>query len=180
MLVFYFLTVALVLAIWFAALKLWQGRIARDIADGAQVEWQRLLRQDPALLKGLTEEEFADLYARVETPRMPFYTFGAIATFLLCAPFVLAANTLTIALLERTGVIPQPAEQAQQLRFSADGIKLIGGADLTTLQYILEGWGGFFAFFSLLALWVVVFTIAMRRYHARPRGSLREEVLRAR
>ncbi|MEE4208591.1 MAG: hypothetical protein V2I43_04920 [Parvularcula sp.] len=180
LLIFYYLAVAAILVVWFLALRAWRRRIARDVSEGSAVEWQRLSRQDPELLRGLTEEEFGAIYARVETPRQPFYTFGATASFLLAAPLVLALTTLVIGIMERTGIIPQPAEQAQRLRFSAEGIQLIGGADLTTLQYILEGWGGFFAFFSLLALWVVVFTVAMRRYHGKPKGSLRDEVLRAR
>ncbi|MEM9286560.1 MAG: hypothetical protein AAGA39_11805, partial [Pseudomonadota bacterium] len=85
-----------------------------------------------------------------------------------------------IEVMERTGVIPQPAAAAQQIKLTADGIKLVREADLDALQYILQGWGGFFFFFSLLLFWVGVFVWVMRRFHSQRPGSLRDEILRAR
>ncbi|MEM1410264.1 MAG: hypothetical protein AAGG79_05910, partial [Pseudomonadota bacterium] len=94
--------------------------------------------------------------------------------------FILILTSQTISLLERLSIIPQPVDQARQLRVTGDGIELIRKADLTTLQYILEGWGGFFFFFSLLAAWVLIFGGAMRQLYRHRPGSLREEILRSR
>lgn len=176
----YFLIVGLILAVWFAFLKVWSRRVDADIEEGARVEWDLLSRKEPDLLKGLDEASFAAFFRRVEHPRGPIHVFGAVAAFLIGAPFILAITALTIGFMERTDIIPQPAEQAQQLKMTSDGIQLIARADLTTLQYILQGWGGFFTFFSLLIFWVIVFWVTFTRFHGNRPGSLREEILRAR
>ncbi|GGY47195.1 hypothetical protein [Parvularcula lutaonensis] len=180
MLLTYYLVVLLILAVWYGGLRLWQRKIDEEITEGARFEYEHLRQADPDLLKGLDEDAFRKIFARVETPRAPAYTFAAVAVFLVTAPLMLAVTAITIGIMERTGVIPQPAEQAQRLKLSADGIQLVRTADLEALQLILQGWGGFFSFFSLLLFWVVVFYAVMRRYHARRPGSLREEVLRSR
>lgn len=180
MLVQYYIFAAVILGLWFAAYRWWRSRIDPDIKAGAQFDWELYQRKDPDLLKGLDEASFTTVYRRVETPRGPLHVFYAVATFLTGAPFVLALNTVVIRYMERTGIIPQPAEQAQQLRLSSEGIRLVARADLSTLQYILQGWGGFFSFFSLLIFWVIVFYVSMRQLHRNRPGSLREEILRAR
>ncbi|NRA29667.1 MAG: hypothetical protein HRU11_05330 [Parvularculaceae bacterium] len=176
----YYLVAALILGLWFGAYRYWRSRIDPDISAGANFDWDLYQRKDPDLLKGLDEASFTSIYRRVETPRGPIHVFYAVAAFLIGAPLVLALNTLIIRFMERTGIIPQPAEQARQLRLTADGIQIVERANLDTLQYILQGWGGFFTFFSLLIFWVIVFYVSMRRLHQNRPGSLREEILRAR
>lgn len=180
MLLGYYLTVIVILAIWYGGLRLWQRRIDDEVSEGAKVEYAFLERSDPELLKGLDQDGFRAIFARVEAPKGPFYIFTAVAIFFVAAPLMLAFTTALITFMEVSGIIPQPAEQAQQLKLSADGIQLVRTADLEALQLILQGWGGFFSFFSLLFLWVAVFYAVMRRYHTSRPGSLREEVLRAR
>lgn len=180
MLVSYYALVLTVLALWFVLLRLWERRVDADITAGAAVQWDLLKRRDPDLLEGFDRARFEALFRRVEAPRGPRHVFAAVAIFLAAAPLVLAGSTLALRALERAGIIPQPAEQAQRLRVTSEGIRIIREADLTTLQYILQGWAGFSTFFSLLIFWVIVFYLVMRRLHARKPGSLREEILRAR
>lgn len=180
MLLSYYLAVLAILGCWYAVYGRWKRRVEADIAEGAQVEYAVLKRKDPDLISDLSEGEFGKIFRSVEMPGSPIHTFAAVAIFLLGAPLVLALTALVITFLEVTGVIPQPAEQAQQLRFSAEGLRIVRQADLDTLQYILQGWGGFFTFFALLLFWVITFTLVMRRYHKGRPGSLREEILRAR
>lgn len=180
MLLTYYLFVLLILAAWYGIYRYWSRKVAADVSDGASFEFKRLQKVDPALLEGVDEERFRAIYERVEMPRQPFFTWMAAAVFLLGAPLVLAVTTMTLSWMEVVGIIPQPAEQAQQLKLSAEGIRLVRTADLEALQLILQGWGGFFSFFALLIFWVAVFYAVMRRYHAQRPGSLRDEVLRAR
>lgn len=180
MLFSYYLVVALILSVWFGLYWLWSRRVEGDAAAGAAFEYERLKKADPALLEGVDEARFRRVFSRVEVPQQPLYTFIAVAIFLAAAPLILALTAFTIRSMEVAGIIPQPAEQAQQLRLSAEGITLVRTADLEALQLILQGWGGFFSFFALLFFWVAVFYAVMRRYHARRPGSLREEVLRSR
>ncbi|MEO1042178.1 MAG: hypothetical protein AAFX52_07800 [Pseudomonadota bacterium] len=179
-LVFYYLTVLVILGGWFALYRLWRKRVDDDAAAGASFEFERLGRQDPDLIEGLDLPGFTAIYARVVTPRAPAHILMAAGIFLLFVPIILGTTTLTIRLMEVTGVIPQPAAAAQQLKLTADGIKLVREADLDALQYILQGWGGFFFFFSLLLFWALVFFWVMRRFHSKRPGSLRDEILRAR
>ncbi|MEO1657993.1 MAG: hypothetical protein AAFR65_09745 [Pseudomonadota bacterium] len=179
-LLIYYAIVAAVLGIWFGLYRLWRKRIGDDAAAGAEFEFERLGRQDPDLIKGLELPAFTAIYERVVTPRAPGHVFAAGGIFLIFAPIVLGITTIVIQFMEATGIIPQPAAAAQQVKLTGDGIKLVRDADLDALQYILQGWGGFFVFFSLLLFWVLVFVWAMRRFHSRRPGSLRDEILRAR
>lgn len=180
MLLSYYLVAILVLGAWFGVYRYWSRKVEADIAAGAAYEFEHLQRADPELIAGMDQARFHKVFARVEMPRQPFFTWLAAAIFLLCAPLILALTTVTIRWMEVTGIIPQPAEQAQQLKLSADGFRLVRTADLEALELILQGWGGFFSFFALLFFWVAVFYAVMRHYHAQRPGSLREEVLRAR
>ncbi|MEM9285420.1 MAG: hypothetical protein AAGA39_06005 [Pseudomonadota bacterium] len=179
-LLIYYLVIAAVLGVWFGLYRLWRKRIDEDAAAGAAFEFERLGRQDPGLVEGLGLPDFTAIYARVVTPRAPGHVFAAASIFLLFVPIILGMTSIVIEVMERTGVIPQPAAAAQQIKLTADGIKLVREADLDALQYILQGWGGFFFFFSLLLFWVGVFVWVMRRFHSQRPGSLRDEILRAR
>ena len=176
----YYIGAAIVLGVWFGLYRLWRKRVDEEAQDGAAFEFERLGRQEPELIEGLDLPSFTAIYARVVTPRAPGHVLSAGAIFLVFVPVVLGATTLGIELMEQTGIIPQPAAAAQQVKLTADGIKLVREADLDALQYILQGWGGFFVFFGLLAFWVLVFIWAMRRFHSGRPGSLRDEILRAR
>ncbi|MCQ8186298.1 hypothetical protein [Parvularcula maris] len=180
MLITYYLIAGAVIAGWYGLYFLWKRRTEADVAEGAAVEYARYQRAEPHLVEGMDEGRFRSLYARTEVPAQPLYTWAAMAIFLLGAPFILALTSTVITWMEVTGVIPQPAEAAQQLQVSAEGFRPVARADLEALQLILQGWGGFFSFFALLIFWVLVFFAVMRRYHRTRPGSLREEVLRSR
>ena len=180
MLLTYYLIVFVILGGWYGLFRYWSNKVEADIAEGASFEFERLKKTDPALLEGFDEARFRKVFSSVEVSQQPFYTWLAGAIFLVGAPFVLAITTITIRWMEVVGIIPQPAEQAQQLKLSADGIRLVRTADLEALQLILQGWGGFFSFFALLLFCVAVFYAVMRHYHAKRPGSLRDEILRAR
>jgi hypothetical protein len=180
MLFTYYLVALLIVGVWYGLYRLWYRRALGDAAEGAAFEYARYRRQEPALLDGVDEQRFNALYARVEIPQQPLYTLVAVAIFLLFAPLVLALTSSVITWMEVSGVIPQPAEAAQQLQASSEGFRPVARADLEALQLILIGWGGFFSFFALLVFWVLVFFAVMRRYHKTRPGSLREEVLRSR
>lgn len=180
MLLTYYLIVFVILGGWYGLFRYWSNKVEADIAEGASFEFKRLQKTDPSLLEGIDEGRFRKIFSAVEVSQQPFYTWLSAAIFLIGAPFVLLFTTITIRWMEVVGIIPQPAEQAQRLKLSADGIRLVRTADLEALQLILQGWGGFFSFFALLLFWVAVFYTIMRRYHARRPGSLRDEILRAR
>lgn len=176
----YYLVLLVIFGVWYGGYRLWRRHIDEDVREGAAFEFERLERQEPALLQDLKLPGFTAIYSKVETPRAPAYTLVATAVFFISAPFVLAITAITLQMMERTGIIPQPAEAAQRLKLQGDGIKIVASADLDALQYILIGWGGFFFFFSLLFFWAGAFYVTMRRYHNRRPGSLRDEILRTR
>ena len=177
----YFLIAVLTLAVLWGLYALWSRGVNADIAEGAQAEWRRFQRQDPQLLAGMTEDQFARIYARVERPRFPAYMLGAITAFAIGTPALLAVMNAGAYFADRAGMIAQPAEAASYLRFDESGAATLAGrVSPEALQYVLQGWAGFYYFFGLLFFWVLVIFVAMRRYHARTPGFLREEVLRSR
>ncbi|MEM9988008.1 MAG: hypothetical protein AAF723_00700 [Pseudomonadota bacterium] len=151
-----------------------------DITHGAQSEWDRLSRQDDALLKGLTPSSFQDIYAHTFTPRFPGYVVACIGIFLLGTPLVLGFLEGMLYLATLWEWLPQPGEVATELYMNADGASVVRKVSPETLSYIMQDWSGFYFFFGILFFWIGIVFMMMRRYHAKERGTLREEILRRR
>ena len=175
----YLLVVTGFLALAWGAYALWRRRVDAELAEGASAEWDRLSRQEAALLSGLDPPRFARVYAVTERPRFPAYALGATSVFLLGLPFVLVLANVLAGRLTRRG--PDYGEAATQLQLGEGGTaRLANRVSTEQLQYILEAWAGFGVVLVLFVFWIVVVTLTMHRYHRRAPGSLREEVLRAR
>lgn len=171
---------ATLLAAAYGLYRLWRRGIDADLREGAGVEYERLRRTDPDLLKDMAPDAFADVYMRTEVPRFPAYALATAALFLGATPLVLGLfNGLAVLMLD-SGVVPASQETATSLYLNADGASVLRKTDPETIAYVLEGWAGFYLFFVMLGFWLSVLAIMMRRYHGRTPGTLREEILRAR
>lgn len=171
-----FAAAVLILALAWGLHWLWRRGVDREINEGAAAEYARFQRQDPALVEGMDEAAFRRVYARVETPRFPAYALTAVTAFVLGTPLLLGVLGGLSFLFEP----PDMGRAAMQLQMSDGTARLAGQVSTEELQYILQGWSGFYYFFGLLAFWIVILVVTMRRYHARTPGFLREEVLRSR
>ena len=129
------------------------------------------------LLRGMDEDAFRAVYARVETPRFPAYALVATTAFVLGTPLVMGVLSAFSFLFTPQDV----GRAALQLQMGEGGTASMANRVSTEeLQYILQGWSGFYYFFGLLAFWILTLIVVLRRYHARTPGLLREEVLRSR
>ena len=171
-----FLAALALLAIAWSLYWLWRRAVDRDLAEGAAAEYERFSRQEPALVEGMDQAAFARVYARVETPRFPAYALAATTAFVLGTPLMLGVLGGLSYLVEP----PDMGRAATSLQLNDGTASLANRVSTEELQYILQGWSGFYYFFGLLAFWIVILIVTMRRYHARTPGFLREEVLRSR
>lgn len=163
----------------------WKRNIDADIAEGAAIEWERLNENEPEFLKGLSEEKFREIYARVHTPRFPGYALATIATFFISLPFTFALLAGLLLGAQAAGVIPEPVEVVEQLNLEGGDIKLLGKdidqqTRLEMAYYYIGDLAGFYYFFGVIVVWLLIVWFFMRRYHARRPGYLRDEIIRAR
>lgn len=168
-----------VLAVLAALYWRWKRRLEADIAEGAEVEWNRLRETDPEILGGLDRARFDAIYRRVHFPRFPGYALACVASFIVSLPasFGLLAGGLFLA--DKLGLAPQTAAVADLL--IDDGrMRFVRAAPPEAALYFVRDLGGFYYFFGVLFIWLLIVAFFMRRYHARRPGYLRDEILRSR
>jgi hypothetical protein len=158
----------------------WRAKIDEENAEGAAIEWACYQRVEPEFLDGISEEKFREIYARVHTPRFPGYVLAAIATFLLSLPVTLGFLSLLLWAGEKLGVVPQPVEMVRYVNLGevrvAESWQCGGECQL----YIAEAFAGFYYFFGVIAVWLVIVWFFTRRFHKRRPGYLRDEIIRSR
>jgi len=76
--------------------------------------------------------------------------------------------------------LPAPVEIAKRIPIGEARTVNISGCTAECQIYLAEGFGGFFFFFAILAIWLAIFAFFMRRYHSRRPGFLRDEIIRNR
>ena len=159
----------------------WHRRVEADLAEGAVAEFERLGRVEPALLEGLDQPRFAQIYSKAEMPRLPGHAVAIIITFLVGTPIFLALLSGGDALMHHMNMVPASAEVVARVAIAEDGsTRMVRDVPPEALQYYVEDLGGFYYFFGLLGFWVAIVWFFMRRYHSRTPGSVRDEVIRAR
>ena len=158
----------------------WRRTIAAENAEGAAIEWAHYRKTEPDFIKDLSEEEFAEIYARVHTPRFPGYALAALATFLASLPVTFMLLTGLLWGAEKVGIIPEPVDVADRLLLEDGEVRFFRDAPPEAALYYIEDLAGFYYFFGVLIVWLVIVAIFMRRFHANRPGYLRDEIIRAR
>ncbi len=171
----------------FAALALaggiywrWRRMIDAENAEGAAIEWARFQAREPEFVEGLSQEEFQKIYARVHTPRFPGYALAAFAAFLVSLPATFALLAAVLLGAEAAGMTPEPVEVADRLFLEDGEMRFFSDAPPEAALYYAEDIAGFYYFFGVLIVWLVIVAAFMRRFHARRPGYLRDEIIRAR
>lgn len=157
---------------------LWARRTAADIAESAGLEWTRLQTAEPDLIAGLDEARFRTIFHRVHFPRFPKYALAAAAAFILSLPVSLGLLGGLAWLLGSIG-LAEATEVAKMVPLF--GTERWVGRDEGELIafYWVQDIFLFFYYFGLLAVWLAIVFVAMRRYHRRRPGYLRDELLSA-
>ncbi len=163
----------------------WQEKIKAEVAEGSAIEWAHFQKNEPEFLEGVSEKRFRELYARVHTPRFPGYALATVATFFVSLPVTFAALSALLIGLQAFGAIPEPVEVVEQMSLEGGEIKILGKtidekSRYEMALYYVGDIAGFYYFFGVLAVWLLIVAFYMRRYHARRPGYLRDEIIRSR
>ncbi|MEM8935040.1 MAG: hypothetical protein AAGC77_01375 [Pseudomonadota bacterium] len=176
----FFIIVALLLVALFALYWRWRQRIEAEINEGVEVDWAHFQKHEPEFLGGMTKEQFRDVYARVHTPRFPGYALATVASFCAALPLSFALLAGGLMLADALGLTPQPASVANQLLIEDGQMRFLSNTPPEAALYYLEDLSGFYYFFGIIFIWLLIVAFYMRRYHARRPGYLRDEIIRAR
>ncbi|MEQ8750389.1 MAG: hypothetical protein RIC52_11475 [Amphiplicatus sp.] len=169
-----------VLGLSWLAYRFWAKRVDADIAVGAELEWERLSARDPELLNGMSKEKFLAVYRRVHFPRFPGYALACAGTFLASLPVTFALLAAGLLAGEKLGFAPQPAEIVRRVNLGEVQVMQSWQCGAECQLYIAEGYSGFYYFFGVVIVWILIVTFFMRRYHARRPGYIRDEIIRSR
>jgi len=178
--VWFFVIIAFLLAGAGAAYWRWRRGIDEEVAEGAEIEWAHLQKNEPEFLEGVSEEKFREIYARVHTPRFPGYVLAMVVTFFGSLPVTFAVLTLVLWGAQAVGATPEPVDVADRLLIEDGRLVFFRDTPPEAALYYLRDLAGFYYFFGVLAVWLGVVAFFMRRYHRCRPGYLRDEIIRAR
>ncbi len=175
--IIFFVCLAVGVAALGGAYAYWARRVSAEIAIGATTAFARLQDEEPALLAGIGEAEFAALYHRVTFPRFPKYFLVSLALFVLALPAVFGVLSATLWGLEQIGAFAEPVELAKYVPLG-EGKTVEGRAQREEMAlYLAKDYAGFYYFFGVIGAWLCIVAVMMRRYHGRRAGDLRDELL---
>lgn len=163
----------------------WRSKIGGEIAEGSAIDWAHFQKNEPEFLEGVSEERFRELYTRVHTPRFPGYVLATIGTFFVSLPVIFVALSALLIGLQAFGAIPEPIEVVEQMSLEGGEIKMLGKtidekSRYEMALYYVGDIAGFYYFFGVLVVWLLIVAFYMRRYHSRRPGYLRDEIIRSR
>jgi len=158
----------------------WARRLEAEIAEGAEFEWSRLQTADPEILDGLDRAQFDAIYRRVHFPRFPGYALACFTSFVVSLPVSFGLLVGGLAAADALGMTPESADIAKRFLVEDGRMRFIHAAPSEAALYFIRDLGGFYYFFGVLFIWLLIVAFFMRRYHARRPGYLRDEILRSR
>lgn len=155
----------------------WSRRTAAEIAADAGAEWVRLNACDPELVAGLDEARFHAVYARVHFPRFPKYALAIAAAFVAALPLTLGLLSAIAGGLESLGLSADAQNLARSIPVEGSIAGVSRDEQETIALYYVQDVVKFYYYFGVIFSWLAIVFFAMRRYHKRRPGYLREEIL---
>ncbi|MEM8770046.1 MAG: hypothetical protein AAGD92_00220 [Pseudomonadota bacterium] len=175
----FFISVAIGLAIVGAGYWRWRKGVAAEIAEGSEIEWAHFQKHEPEFIAHLSEEEFKSLYARVNEPRFPGYALAALISFFAALPVIFIALTAILLVAQSVGATPDEVAAAERLFIEDDKLIFFKETPPEAALYYIRDLGGFYYFFGVLLSWLGIVAFFTRRYHSHRPGYLRDEIIRA-
>ncbi len=160
------------LAYWF-----WAKRTDAELSECAGEEWSRLKSADPALLDGLDETRFRAIYRRVHFPRFPKYALAIVAAFVIALPLTLGVLAGVAWGLDSIGLSADAAAIAKSVPVAGATNAVSRDDGETVALYYVQDVLKFYYYFGLIFVWLGIIFFAMRRFHRRRPGYLRDEIL---
>ncbi|MEK7266619.1 MAG: hypothetical protein AAB227_11040 [Pseudomonadota bacterium] len=155
----------------------WSRKTAAEIAADAGEEWTRLNASDPDLVAGLDEPRFRTVYRRVHFPRFPKYALAIAAAFVASLPVTLGLLAFIAGGLESIGMSADAANLAKSIPVEGSIAGVSRDEQETIALYYVQDVVKFYYYFGIIFSWLAIIFVAMRRYHKRRPGYLREEIL---
>ena len=155
----------------------WSRKTAAEIAADAGEEWARLNASDPDLVAGLDEARFRAAYRRVHFPRFPKYALAIAAAFVASLPLTLGLLAAIAGGLQSIGVSADAQALARSIPVEGSIAGVSRDDQETIALYYVQDVVKFYYYFGVIFSWLAIIFVAMRRYHKRRPGYLREEIL---
>lgn len=174
---FYFLCLVGALALAAAIFVFWSRRTAADINESAGLEWERLMVADPELVAGLDEQRFRALFNRVHFPRFPKYALAIAAAFVAALPLTMIVLAALAWALDSIGMSANAQALARSIPVEGSIAGVSRDDQETMALYYVQDVVRFYYYFGLLFAWLGIVYVAMRRFHRRRPGYLRDEIL---
>src|SRR3990167_690251 len=157
----------------------WSRKTAAEIAADGGEEWVRLNTSDPDLVAGLDEARFQSIYRRVYFPRFPKYALAIGAAFVAALPLSLALLAAVAGGLEAIGMSADAQNIARSIPVEGSIAGVSRDEQETIALYYVQDVVKFYYYFGVIFSWLAIIFVAMRRFHKRRPGYLREEILAA-
>jgi hypothetical protein len=92
----------------------------------------------------------------------------------------LAVLTMLLWGAEKAGALPEPVEVADRFLIEDGELRFFRDAPPEAALYYIRDLAGFYYFFGVLIVWLLIVAFFMRRFHGRRPGYLRDEIIRSR
>lgn len=156
----------------------WTRKTDTDIAEAAAFEWERLKTADPELIVGLDEARFCAIFRRVHFPRFPKYALAMAAAFVAALPVTLGLLAALAWAIDSIGMSADAQALARSIPVEGSIAGVSRDDQETIALYYVQDVVKFYYYFGLLFAWLGIVFVAMRRFHRRRPGYLRDEILR--
>lgn len=156
----------------------WARAVRAEIEDAAASEFERLSAQEPDLVARYDAKRFAQIFLRVHFPRFPAYALASVAAFIAALPIMFGLMGAALRLLQASGFYGDPGAIADGIDFRGDAATASHRREV--VLYLIETYSGALYLFGVLGLWLIIVYVAMKRYHERRPGYLRDELARNR
>lgn len=155
----------------------WTKKTAAEIEIDAGHEWERLQSAQPDLVSGLDEAQFRAVYRRVYHPRFPKYALAIAAAFVAALPVTLGLLAALAWGLDSIGLSADAQAIAKSIPVEGSIAGVSRDERETIALYYVQDVVKFYYYFGLIFAWLAIVYVAMRRFHSRRPGYLREELL---
>ncbi len=155
----------------------WSRKTMAEIAADAGEEWTRLSACEPELVAGLDETRFRTAYRRVHLPRFPKYALAIAAAFVASLPITLGLLAAIAWGLDSIGASADAQNLAKSIPLEGSIAGVSRDDQETIALYYVQDVVKFYYYFGIIFSWLAIVFVAMRRYHTRRPGYLREEIL---
>jgi len=155
----------------------WSRKTGAEIAADAGEEWARLRASEPDLVAGLDEARFKAVFRRVHFPRFPKYALAIAAAFVAALPATLGLLAAIAWGLDSIGMSADAQNLAKSIPVEGSIAGVSRDEQETIALYYVQDAVKFYYYFGIIFSWLAIVFVAMRRYHKRRPGYLREEIL---